>query len=661
MRSYGRRRVVIQRVFPQMEGGEFPAKRVAGEEVVVEADLFSDGHDQLSAALLYKKAGEKEWRSTPMRPLINDRWRGSFQVEQQGEYVYTVQGWIDRYNTSRMDVSKKREAGQDVSVDLMVAAGLLERAAQRADKQDAEKMRAAAREMKEQKNLGKALDLILSDELAEIAGKYPAPELVTTYKKELPVAVERERALFSAWYEMFPRSCTPRKARHGTFKDCEALLPEIARMGFNVLYFPPIHPIGRTARKGRNNSPQAGPEDPGSPWAIGSQEGGHKSVHPELGAMEDFQRLVQEAGRMGMEVALDLAFQCSRDHPYIKEHPEWFSWRPDGSIQFAENPPKKYEDIVPLDFETESWRELWEELKSIVLFWIDKGVRIFRVDNPHTKPFEFWEWLISEVRSEYPEVIFLCEAFTRPKVMKRLAKAGFSQSYTYFTWRNTKREITEYVTELTATEARHYFRPNFWPNTPDILPEFLQYGGRPAFIIRLVLAATLSSNYGIYGPAFELMASEALPDREEYLNAEKYEIKEWDVKKPGNLRDFISRLNRIRKDNPALWTTWNLSFEEADNDFILYYMKSSPDMENTLLIVVSLDPFHPQSGWLRAPTEKLGITPGAPFLVYDLLSEDKYIWQSEWNFIKLDPRVLPVHIFRVHRRLRREEDFDYYL
>lgn len=424
---------------------------------------------------------------------------------------------------------------------------------------------------------------------------------------------------------------------------------------------PPIHPIGRTNRRGGNNSPEARPDDPGSPWSIGNEEGGHKSVHPKLGTIKDFEELVKEAEKNGLEIALDLSFSCSYDHPYIEEHPEWFERRPDGSIQYAENPPKKYQDIVPFNFETDEWRELWKELKSIVLFWIEKGVYIFRVDNPHTKPFDFWEWLIKEVRQEYPEVIFLSEAFTRPKVMYRLAKVGFNQSYTYFTWRNTKQELMDYLTELTQEEVREYFRPHFWPNTPDILPEYLQYGGRPAFIIRLVLAGTLSSNYGIYGAAFELCVTDAIPKKEEYMNSEKYEIKNWNWDKPGNIRDVVKRLNRIRRQNEALQTTRNLEFYEMDNEDIISYGKVTESLSNIILTVVNLDPHHTQSGWVRVPIGRLGIKPDEPYLVHDHLGHDKYIWHNEWNYVELDPEKMPAHIFEVRGGLKHEEDFDYFM
>ncbi|HID71618.1 MAG TPA: RNB domain-containing ribonuclease [Thermoplasmata archaeon] len=443
--------------------------------------------------------------------------------------------------------------------------------------------------------------------------------------------------------------------------DCERLLPEIARMGFDVLYFPPIHPIGRTNRKGRNNAPESRPEDPGSPWAIGSEEGGHKSVHPQLGTLEDFERLVRKAREFGIEIALDLAFQCSPDHPYLREHPSWFRRLPDGSIQYAENPPKRYEDVVPFDFETKDWKELWKELRSIVLFWVEKGIRIFRVDNPHTKPFSFWEWLINDVRKNHPDVIFLSEAFTRPKVMYRLAKLGFSQSYTYFTWRNTKKELVEYFTELTQTEVKEYFRPNLWPNTPDILPEYLQHGGRPAFITRLVLAATLSPNYGIYGPAFELCVDDAIPDKEEYLNSEKYEVKNWDRGRPDSLKELITRVNKIRKENPALQESSNLTFCDVDNDFLISYLRTTEDLSNVILVVVNLDPFNIQSGWLKLPLSKLCVEQGKPYLLHDLLSDEKHIWHQERNQITIDPKLMPAKVFSLKRRMRKESDFEYYL
>jgi starch synthase (maltosyl-transferring) len=431
-------------------------------------------------------------------------------------------------------------------------------------------------------------------------------------------------------------------------------------MGFDVFYLPPIHPIGRTNRKGKNNSNVCEPDDVGSPWAIGAKEGGHKAVHPDLGSIKDFKNLVEKAKEHGIEIALDIAFQCSPDHPYVKEHPEWFKWLPDGTVQCAENPPKKYEDILPLNFETDDWQNLWEELKSVVLFWAESGVRIFRVDNPHTKPFRFWEWLIKECKERYPETIFLSEAFTRPKVRYNLAKVGFTQSYTYFTWRNTKPEIINYLNHLLNTEVREFFRPNFWPNTPDIQPEHLQYGGRPIFAIRFVLAATLSASYGIYGPPFELCVADAIPGKEEYLNSEKYQIVHWDWDRPGNLKDFIARVNKIRRENRALQTTWNLKFYEVDNEYLLFYGKVDEDLSNIILVVVNLDPSHTQSGWVRVPIHEFGILLEQPYLVHDLLTDDKYIWHGERNYVELNPHVSPAHILRVRKKMKRETDFDYY-
>jgi len=517
----GRRRVVIENLKPEIDGGRFPIKRVMGEKVVVMADIFADGHDSISARLLYKGIKEDGWKEAPMKLIENERGRGEFIVEKVGMVRYTVEGWIDHFKTWQRDLKKKFDANQNLKVDLLIGAGYVEEAAERSSKEHRKKLIHFAEVLKKEVDVKEAVSIALNEELTDLMHRYPDKKFAVAYEKELSAVVDREKALFCTWYEVFPRSCSPEQGKHGTFKDCERLLPEIAKMGFNILYFPPIHPIGRTNRKGKNNVLEVTPDDIGSPWAIGSKEGGHEAIHPSLGTIEEFERLILKAKESGIEMAMDLAFQCSPDHPYVKEHPEWFRWQPNGTVQFAENPPKKYEDIVPLNFETEKWQELWNELETVVLFWIQKGIRIFRVDNPHSKPFSFWEWLIKEIKKDYPEVLFLSEAFTRPKVMYRLAKVGFTQSYTYFTWRNTKRELIEYLTELTQSKVRDYLRPNFWPNTPDILSEHLQYGGRPAFMIRLVLAATLSSNYGIYGPAFELCVKEVIPGKEEYLNSEK--------------------------------------------------------------------------------------------------------------------------------------------
>ncbi len=461
---------------------------------------------------------------------------------------------------------------------------------------------------------------------------------------------------------MFPRSCTSDQATHGTFRACEKQLDYVAEMGFDILYLPPIHPIGERNRKGRNNSTTSKPGDPGSPWAIGAQEGGHTAIHPDLGTLEDFHSLKQSAESRGIELAIDVAFQSTPDHPYVGEHPDWFKHRADGSIQYAENPPKKYEDIYPFDFESQDWQALWNELKSVVFFWLKQGIRVFRVDNPHTKPFAFWQWLIEGVRQQYPETIFLSEAFTRPKVMYRLAKLGFTQSYTYFTWRNTKPELQKYLTELTQTEVRDFFRPNFWPNTPDILPEFLQFSGRPGFAARLVLAATLSSNYGIYGPAYELLEHEPVaPGKEEYLNSEKYEIKQWDLQRRDSLKGLIERVNQIRRENRALQSNERLQFHDIDNERLIAYSKTSADGANSIVVVVNLDPYHKHSGWLTLPLDELQIDGKRSYQVHDLLSNARFLWQGPRNYVELNPEIIPAHIFAIRRHVRTERDFDYYM
>jgi starch synthase (maltosyl-transferring) len=657
----GRQRVVIEKVEPEIDGGRFPVKRVVGEKVTVRADIFADGHDTLCALLLYRHESEQQWHKTPLRPLVNDRWEGSFTVTELGTWFYTLEARVDHFLTWTLDLEKRFRAGQDLAVDREIGARLIEAAAGRAGRDDAARLREWAGQIRQAADDPRALSLAQEEELAELMAVHFDPKLARAYRLELGVAVEPARALFSAWYELFPRSCCRQDGGHGTFRECEKLLPLIAEAGFDVVYFPPIHPIGRTYRKGKNNAPVAAEEDPGSPWAIGAAEGGHKAVHPELGSLEDFERFLARANALGLQVAIDIAFQCSPDHPYVREHPGWFRWRPDGTVQFAENPPKKYQDIIPFDFESAEWRSLWEELRDVFLFWLGKGVTIFRVDNPHTKPFSFWEWVIREVKKKHPEALFLSEAFTRPKVMYRLAKLGFSQSYTYFSWRNTRPELEQYLTELTQTEVREFFRPNFWPNTPDILPEFLQYGGAPAFVIRLLLASTLSASYGIYGPPFELFVADGLPGKEEYLHSEKYEIRCWDWEEPRNLRELIARINRIRRENPALQTNGNVRFCETDNDDVICYLKTSADRSNILLVVVSLDPFNSQEGTVRVPLEELGIRAGQPYLVHDLLSEEKNIWHDERNRVALSLHAMPAKIYRLQPRLRREHDFDYYM
>jgi starch synthase (maltosyl-transferring) len=657
----GRPRVVIEGVSPEIDCGRFAIKRVVGETVLVEADVFADGHDQVACQILYWQ-DKKELQTSLMKPLGNDRWRGEFSVEMLGRYQYTVEGWIDRFQTWRGELLKRVAAGQDVHVDLLIGAALIEQAAARATGDDAGLLRDWARRLREAKHKPEGAAIALEEEPLGILQRYPDRHLASRYEKELTVTVDREKARFSTWYEIFPRSCSPQTGRHGTFRDCEAWLPYIASMGFDVVYLPPIHPIGRAFRKGKNNSEEAQPADVGSPWAIGSPEGGHKSIHPELGTLEDFRRFVAKAKEHGLEIALDIALQCTPDHPYLRQHSEWFRKRPDGTVQYAENPPKKYQDIYPLDFETAEWRALWDELKSVFDFWIDQGVRMFRVDNPHTKPFPFWEWVIGEVKEKYPDVLFLAEAFTRPHAMYRLAKLGFSQSYTYFTWRNTKQELTEYFSALMQTEVREYFRPNLWPNTPDILSEFLQIGGRPAFMVRLILAATLGASYGIYGPAFELCENAPLrPGSEEYLNSEKYELKHRDPYSAGSLKDFIARINRIRKENSGLQSNRNLHFHTTDNPALICYSKATDDLSDVIVVIVNLDCLHTQTGWVHLDLGSIGLDEDHAFQAHDLLGDGRFLWQGSPNYVELTPESLPAHILRMRRRIRTERDFDYYL
>ena len=660
----GRSRVVVENVTPQLDGGRHPVRRTIGQRTVVEADIFADGHELLSALIKHRPAGEEAWVESPMTPLVNDRWRGEFAVHQIGRHVYTIEAWVDHFKTWRHDLQKKLKAGQNVTVELLAGAELIKQAALRAAALDGDRLQAWASELATGVSVtgGPLLQRALDEELAGMMARYPDRRRATTCERELTMEVEPALARFGAWYEMFPRSCSAEPGRYGTFKDCETILPRIVAMGFDVLYFPPIHPIGRTARKGKNNRPNCGPDEPGSPWAIGAAEGGHKTVHPRLGTLEDFRRLVRQAREQGLEIALDIAFQCSPDHPYVKQHPEWFRWRPNGSIQYAENPPKKYEDIYPFDFECDDWQGLWHELKSIFCFWVEQGVRIFRVDNPHTKSFAFWEWCLAGLKQAHPDLIFLAEAFTRPRVMQRLAKAGFTQSYNYFPWRNTKPELTEYFTELTRGPAVEYFRPSLWPNTPDILTEYLQHGGRAAFIIRLVLAATLGANYGIYGPAFELCeAASREPGSEEYLNSEKYELRVWDLDAPQSLRDLVTLVNRIRREHPALQFNHRLAFHTVSNDQLLAFTKSTEDGLDTVLTVVNLDPHHTHNGWLELPLEEFGLMPRQNYQMHDLLTGAHFLWQGSRNYVELDPKTGPAHVFRLRQHARTEQDFDYFI
>jgi starch synthase (maltosyl-transferring) len=647
--SEANQRVAIAHVVPEIEGGRFPIKRIVGDTVTVEADIFADGHDAIAAALRYRPPGARSWTDVPMTLLGNDRWRGTFPVDRLGRYRYTIAAWPDRFGTWRLDFAKWLAAGADVRAQLAIAAGLVTDAAGRARGADRTALRAAAARLTAA-DRDDAAAAAQAPELAELMARYADRGAATMYDRDLEALVDRDRARFSAWYELFPRSTSPVRGRHGTFADVEARLPYVAGMGFDVIYFPPIHPIGRTNRKGKNNSQPAGPEDPGSPWAIGAAEGGHDAIHPALGTLDDFRRLVDRARDVGLEVALDLAFQCSPDHPYVRDHPEWFRRRPDGSIQFAENPPKKYEDIYPLDFETEDWPALWDEMARIVAFWIAQGVRIFRVDNPHTKPFAFWRWLLDGFRAAHPDVIFLSEAFTRPTIMYRLAALGFAQSYTYFAWRNTRDELAGYFSELTQSEVREYFRPSLWPNTPDILTAYLQDGGRAAFVIRFILAATLGASYGIYGPPYELGEATALvPGKEEYLNSEKYELRHWDLMRTDSLREVITRVNEIRRAHPALQTDAGLRFHGTDNDQLLAYSKATPARDDVVLTIVSLDPRWPQAGWTALDLGSCGLDPARPFEAHDLLSGRVYAWRGPRNFVHLDPAVTPAHVLHLRR------------
>jgi starch synthase (maltosyl-transferring) len=662
--AHGRSRVVIENVSPEIDGGRYPIKRVPGEPVVVEADIFADGHDSLSAVLKFRRGTSQEWAEVSMEPLVNDRWRGVFAPVEIGDCFYTVEAWVDHFVSWRNDLRKRLKAGQEVSVELLIGARLIEAAAARAPEAEAQRLRAWATEIGsgDAATLPRRSELALDEAMAALMARFPDRGTASVAAHEWRIVVDPPLARFGAWYEMFPRACPGRKGKHGTFQDVEAHLPRIAEMGFDVLYFPPIHPIGRAFRKGKNNNPVCEPGEPGSPWGIGSDEGGHKAIHPELGTLKDFQRLVKRARGMKIEIALDIAWQCSPDHPWVREHPEWFRKRPDGSIQYAENPPKKYQDIYPLDFESEDWCGLWEELKSVIDFWIEQGVRVFRVDNPHTKALPFWEWLIAAVKAEHAEVIFLSEAFTRPRLMYALAKLGFTQSYNYFPWRNTKHELAEYFTELARGPAKEFFRSNLWPNTPDILTQYLQYGGRPAFMARLILAATLGTSYGIYGPAFELCVNKPREiGSEEYLNSEKYEIKDWDLNQAGNLTDLVSRVNRIRRENPALQSDGNLVFHAVDNEQMIAYSKTNSASENVILVVVNLDPHHAQAGWLNLALNALGIEPDTAYQVHDLLTHERYLWNGPKNYVRLDPAFVPAAIFRLRRRVRTERDFDYFL
>lgn len=641
-------RVVIEHVVPEVDAGRFAVKRVAGDTVRVEADIFADGHDELATRVFFRHGADEAWQEVPMVFRFNDHWVADFPVERLGPYYFRIEAWVDSFATWRRDFEKRLAVNQDIESELQVAAGLLAAAARNADGEDATALALRSAALVASTALEERAALAMDAELIDLMARHGNRGAIASYDRGQRIQVDRPLARFSAWYELFPRSTSPIPGKHGTFRDTIARLPYISELGFDILYLPPVHPIGEVNRKGPNNAPKGEAGDPGSPWGIGSAAGGHKALHPELGTLEDFHALVAAAKGYGIEVALDIAYQVAPDHPWVTEHPSWFKHRPDGTIRYAENPPKKYEDIYPIDFETTDWQALWTELESVIRYWIDQGVTVFRVDNPHTKAFAFWETMIGNVKKDHPEAMFLSEAFTRPHVRYYLAKLGFTQSYTYFTWRNTKRELTEYLTELTTTEVKDYFRPNFWPNTPDILHESLQEGGRPAFASRFVLAATLSSNYGIYGPAYELgVNTPRLPGTEDYLDSEKYEVKTWDLDAAHSTKSLISRVNQIRKANPALQSNETIRFHDTDNDQLLAYTKTDRNGGNVVLVVVNLDPRNRQSGFVSLPLDQLGLGYDIEFDVRDLLTDVAYRWRGGRQYVELSPLVQPAHIFSI--------------
>ncbi|MBN9386641.1 MAG: alpha-1,4-glucan--maltose-1-phosphate maltosyltransferase [Chloroflexi bacterium] len=651
------RQIIIERITPEIDCGRYPIKRVVGDTVVVEADIFRDGHDLIAAALRYRQAGPDPefqdnplyaWQEVPMVKFDNDRWRCEFKVTELGTYIYQIEAWNDRFGTWEHDMEKRVAASSVEKSDVMEGVAIVNDSLNRIPQEEqavVKKLLAAVEATKDPVEAGK---LFLTEEVTGLINRYP-DRSASSFAHELKITVDPVIARFAAWYEIFPRS-TGKPGTHGNFLTLIEDLPRIKSMGFDVLYLPPIHPIGRSNRKGPNNTLNAGPNDPGSPWAIGNENGGHKSIEPALGTFDDFAKLVKASKENGLTLALDFAIQCSPDHPWVKEHPDWFFVRPDGTIKYAENPPKKYQDIYPINFFGPNLAErqaLWEELKSVLEFWIDKGISIFRVDNPHTKAIPFWEWVIGSIKEKHPETLFLAEAFTRPKVMRALAKAGFSQSYTYFTWRNTRAELTEYLTELTQSEMKEYYRGNLWPNTPDILHEFLVTGGLPAFRLRLVLAATLSSVYGMYS-GYELGINVQRPGAEEYIDNDKFQINHYDWDVPYYHGDFIGRVNWIRKENPALHLYDNLRFYNAgDNENIIVYGKNTPDNSNIIVVVVNLDPVNVQSTWIGLPYWEWGIAPDEPYQVEDLLNSQTYTWQNEYNYVSLDPTNRGSHIFRI--------------
>ncbi|MFM2268435.1 MAG: hypothetical protein RL757_1876 [Bacteroidota bacterium] len=639
-----RNRTIIENVRPQVEGGKYFIKRAVGETVEIRADIFGDGHDVLCAAVMVKADNAKKWDIYPMQARANDAWEARFYCNETGFFEYKIDAWVDQLATWHHGFLKKHEAGQHMSVELELGASWLQQTAAKYSKTEAKELVAAEKLLSDKKKYADAVAFVCSDDFHRLVEVFPMRQHVSS-SPVLRLKVERSLAAFSAWYEFFPRSAASKTGEHGTLKDAIQQIPRVAELGFDVLYLPPVHPIGEVNRKGKNNAPTAEAGECGSPWAIGSQFGGHKAIEPALGTLSDYKKLIREAKKSGIEIALDLALQCAPDHPYIKSNPEWFVWRPDGTIAYAENPPKKYQDIVPLNFECEDWKNLWDELKSIVEFWVEQGISVFRVDNPHTKPIPFWEWCIAEIHKKSPDVIFLAEAFTRPKIMASLAKVGFTQGYSYYTWRVTKAEIMEYMNTLTQTESREYYRPNFWPNTPDILPFHLHNANSNMFFVRLAMAATLSSNYGVYGPVYEFLDNDSFHGKEEYNNSEKYEIKVHDWSERNRITDLMTLLNKMRKENAALQTTWNIEFSKTDNENLLSYIKKTDD--NVIWCIANLDSLNTQSGFVEVPKNLLNIEGNPNLMVEDLLTGEKYNWTNDWNFVALNPFKSPIHIFKV--------------
>lgn len=639
------KRVVVDYVSPQINGGDFFIKRIVNEVVNVHAHVLVDGHDVIASSVLYKHEKERVWKEARMQLIINDEWQTSFVVEKQGFYTYKVEAWVDYALNWQHGIERKIDDNQYVKSELLEGVEYIKPLLKKVTASEKKYLQNCIDAFGDDNRYEEALKEARSQELHDIFYKYPEKHLANT-SKDYQIYVDRKKALFSTWYEFFPRSSSEIEGQHGTFKDCERLLPRVADMGFDTLYFPPVHPIGYVNRKGKNNTTEAFDDDSGSAWGIGSPEGGHKDIHPKLGTVEDFKDLVKKAKDLGIEVAMDYALQAAPDHPWVKEYPSWFKWRPDGTVQYAENPPKKYQDILPIYWESDDYKNLWQECLDILLYWIDCGIRIFRVDNPHTKPYYFWHWVIAEVKKKYPDVIFLAEAFTKPKVMQQLAKQGYTQSYSYFTWRTTKHELIEYLTELTQTDQREYMRPNFWPNTPDINPYNLQGANEAKYMERYVLAGTLSSNIGIYGPVYEQMLSEAIPGKEEYYMSEKFQVKHYDWFKETKLTRIITRVNQIRHDNEALQQTNNIKFCHIENDNLIAYYKWNQDRTNELLIVVNMNPYYTQQGSVQLPLGDLGVYEGHQITMYDLVTGNSYNWYREWNFVELHPS-LPFHIFRI--------------